>query len=128
MRQGGHRHSPWTVVAAAVVGALIGGWATFGLYAPPPVPPRPDQRESAQRGHDLAVLVCARCHGVTAAAKSPNPQAPPFPTLISRLSEEGLLEQLEIGLSLGHRPMPPWHFSTEQADDLLTYMVSLEGQ
>ncbi len=128
MKKDDRRHSSLTVLASAVIGAVIGAWSAFGLVTSPPELPRPDQRESAQRGHDIAVLVCARCHAVTLSAQSPNLNAPPFPTLISRLSKEGLLEQLEIGLSLGHRPMPPWNFSTEQADDLLTYLASLQGK
>jgi len=78
------------------------------------------------RGRDLAILVCDQCHSVLKSGKSPDQKAPPFRHLVTKLSSEGLAEQLEIALSLGHSPMPPWKLSPEQANDLLTYIIWLK--
>jgi len=111
------------VVIAAVGGALVGAGVAFALASHWQT--QGDKRPGERRGHDIAALVCARCHAVGAEGQSPNPNAPPFRTLVDRLTDEGLQEQLEEGLPLGHSPMPPWNFSQEQEEDLLIYIFSL---
>ena len=113
------------ILIATVFGFLLGAAFAFSLTFFWEV--RFDNRTEIERGRDLARLACSRCHGISATDSSTHPKAPLFRKLVSRLTAEGLAEQLEIGLSLGHSPMPPWNVSTEQADDLLAYMISLQA-
>ncbi len=120
------RFSSTTLGAAVLLGILSGAamafiTVTYWLGAA-------DQRISQQRGRDLAILVCDQCHAISKTGKSPNPTAPPFRQLVEKLSPEGLGEQLEVALSLGHKPMPPWKLSPEQANDLLTYILLLKDK
>ena len=83
--------------------------------------------ESAEvmRGRELAELLCARCHAIGPTGDSTNPQSPPFRTLEAKLTLEGVEDQIAEGLSLGHEPMPPWQFSSQQIVDLVSYIASL---
>lgn len=118
------RLSYGTLVAGIFCGILIG--AAIGVFATNYRQNMTDERTSQQRGQDLAILVCDKCHAISNNDKSRNPKAPPFRKLVEKLSSEGLGEQLEIALSLGHKPMPPWKLSLEQANDLLTFIVMLD--
>lgn len=106
-------------VIAAVAGLVIGALAMRIWLI------NSDLRTSQQRGRDIAVLVCAQCHAVRKTGKSPRTGAPPFRTLIGKFTEEGMREQLDLALSLEHKPMPPWKFSSEQVNDLMAYLVQL---
>ena len=77
------------------------------------------------RGRELAQLLCARCHAIGPAGDSTNPGAPPFRTLEEKLTLEGVEDQIAEGLSLGHEPMPPWQFSSQQIVELVSYIASL---
>lgn len=119
-----NRFSATTLGAAILLGILTGAaiaFLTVNYWLA-----SADQRTSQQRGQDLAILVCSQCHTISTTGKSPNPAAPPFHKLVEKLSEEGLSEQLDVALSLGHSPMPPWKLSPEQANDLLTFIVMLK--
>ena len=112
------------LLISAFVGFLLGAAFAFGLTFFWQV--RFDNRTSLERGYELARLACSRCHAIGQNDESTHPKAPPFRTLASRLTAEGLAEQLEIGLSLGHAPMPPWKISPQQSEDLLAYLLSLQ--
>ena len=113
--------SRFPIILISIVLAAIIGFAV-GIFWQGDV----DNRTSAMRGHDLAALTCSRCHNLSASGKSPNKAAPPFRTLVNRLSQEGLQEQLEVALSMGHAPMPPWNISPEQSNDLLAFILSIQ--
>ena len=102
------------------VGAVaMAAWSWWTAY----------EREAAaavQRGHDLAQLLCAQCHAVADEPTSPRDGAPPFRTLIDRLTIEGVDDMLAESIAIGHDPMPEWTLSSGQISDLLDYMVSLE--
>lgn len=80
---------------------------------------------SIERGHDLARLVCSKCHAIGATGASPNPDAPPFRTLLEKLTLEGIEDELAEGIRLGHQPMPQWEFSSQQIYDLGSFIASL---
>jgi len=81
-----------------------------------------DDTASIKRGHELAQLLCMRCHAITGPGPGPNEKSPPFTTLIPKLGLEGVADQLLEGLPMGHDPMPKWEFSEQQAEDLLLYL------
>ena len=118
------QHSSTSLIMVAIAGALVGAAIAFGLVFFWQA--KADYRTAEQRGRDLAILVCARCHAIGAVGKSTNPASPPFRDLVDKLSREGLEEALEVALSLGHKPMPPWNLSPEQAVDLAVYIESLK--
>lgn len=106
-------------VIAAVAGVIVGALAMRIWLIDS------DLRTSQQRGFDIANLACSHCHAVKKTGKSPRAGAPPFRTLIKKFTEEGMREQLDLALSLQHRPMPAWKFSAEQVDDLMAYLLEL---
>jgi len=114
-----------TILASAILLAMLVG-AGIALFSANYWLAFDDQRTSQQRGKDIAILVCENCHSISTTGTSPNSKAPPFRHLVEKLSSEGLGEQLEIALSLGHAPMPPWKLSPEQATDLLTFITLLK--
>ncbi len=85
------------------------------------------EQEVVQHGRELANLLCKRCHAISGPGPSPRKAAPPFSTLIGKLTFEGLADQLLEGLRLGHKPMPPWEFSERQALNLLVYIDSVSA-
>ena len=108
------------LMIAALAGAII--MALFMLYYGIDLI---NGASAAQRGHEMAQLLCQRCHAIGPTGKSPNPLSPPFRSLLAKLTMEGLADEIDEGLPLGHRPMPPWQFSTRQAEDLLAYIASI---
>ncbi|MGI9412476.1 MAG: c-type cytochrome [Hyphomicrobiales bacterium] len=99
-------------IAVAVVAAL---WLWAGSV----------ENASTERGRELAELLCAKCHAIGPDGESTNPKSPPFRTLEAKLTLEGIEDQVAEGLSLGHEPMPTWQFSSQQIEDLVTYIVSV---
>lgn len=80
---------------------------------------------SIERGGDLARLLCAKCHTLSARGKSPNANATPFRNLLQKLTLEGIEDELAEGILLGHQPMPQWQFSGQQIYDLSSFITSL---
>ncbi len=103
-----------------VAGFLAAGWLSDD--------PDAEYEAAVQRGHDLATLMCARCHAVADEPQSPREGAPPFRTIMGRLTAEGLDDELSEGLVAGHDPMPRWLLSTRQIDDLFFYIDSISVQ
>jgi uncharacterized protein (DUF433 family) len=57
---------------------------------------------------------------------SPLKIAPPFRTLHKRYPVETLAEALAEGLSTGHPTMPEFQLETDQINDFISYLKSLE--
>lgn len=94
-----------------------------------PMPARSeDEMKSIVRGKELAQLLCQRCHAIAGPGPGKEEKSPPFSTLITRLTLEGVADQLLEGLPLGHDPMPAWQFSEQQAEDLLFYIYSVSTE
>jgi mono/diheme cytochrome c family protein len=81
------------------------------------------------RGEFLARENCSTCHAVGPVGVSPYPLAPPFRTLSKKYDVEGLAESLAEGIVVGNtgaRQMPMFVLSTDEIDDLIAYLKSLE--
>ena len=79
-----------------------------------------------ERGHQLLVQYCSRCHAVEKTGESPNPASPPFRTLHERYPVEYLEEALGEGISVGHPEMPEFKLEPVQIGDVIDYLKTLE--
>lgn len=106
------RHLP---MAAALSGALLA------------VPPAAAQEDPAViRGRAFVKTNCGPCHAIGRTDASPLPLAPPFRELHTRYPVENLEEPLAEGIMTGHPSMPQFQLATNEIDDVIAYLKSLE--
>jgi cytochrome c len=74
----------------------------------------------------LLAEMCASCHAIEKSGASPHPAAPPFRRLSRRLDIDELYDRLREGLLAGHRDMPAFRFSREDARAIRAYVRSIE--
>ena len=79
-------------------------------------------QELAARGHALLSEMCASCHAIEKSGASPHPGAPPFRVISRRFDIDDLYEKLREGLSSGHRDMPTFRFTREDARAVRAYL------
>lgn len=79
-------------------------------------------------GRVLLEVNCARCHAIGRSGESPHPQAPPFRELSRRYPVSDLDEALVEGLSSGHRDMPEFVFTPEQASAIIQYLQGIQDR
>jgi mono/diheme cytochrome c family protein len=82
--------------------------------------------EQEARGYTFAKTSCAGCHGITANAASPNPEAPPFDAVVNT---KGLTARtLETFLRDSHNFPGQMAFEVDPAkvDDVTAYMLTLK--
>jgi len=112
-----------TVVAAILCAGLYSAWSQTD-----------DAAEEVQKGHRLAVAVCAICH-VAADDQETHPllqpPAPPFKEIAQRKDLDGAT--LEKFLTTTHRDlvtqkgMPNLNLADFQAKQVAAYLLSLRG-
>ena len=86
-----------------------------------------DPDAAIERGRAFAEQNCGSCHAIGSSGESPLAKAPPFRTLHDRYPVENLTESLAEGIRTGHPAMPQFdELDTEQIDDLIAYLKSLE--
>ena len=78
------------------------------------------------RGRALLTQMCSSCHAVGTRGASPNPAAPAFRIISRRMDLDDLYERLREGLSSGHRDMPTFRFSREDARAVRAYLRTIE--
>jgi mono/diheme cytochrome c family protein len=82
----------------------------------------------AEVGHDLALRLCAPCHAIGPAERSPIPTAPAFRRMEGRVGDfDKLIENLQGGVLAGHPEMPAFVLREHEARALVAYMRSLSG-
>jgi cytochrome c len=86
----------------------------------------PDLR--SERGKALATSMCAACHAMGTTDISPHPDAPPFRTLEKRLDLDSFVDRLRENLTSGHPDMPTFRFARDDAQALVAYLRSIQGQ
>ncbi len=82
--------------------------------------------ESAFRGKRIAEANCSDCHAIAQFDVGANPKAPPFRKMGERRPLEGLREDIAGDLFLRHAVMPDFRPDAQQADDIVTYMESIQ--
>ena len=85
----------------------------------------PAQADLVADGRTIAEADCAACHAVGEIGDSPNPQAPPFRTILSNYRADVLEEELIAGIQVAH-PMPDFQFNPQGADALVAYLQSIQ--
>jgi cytochrome c len=81
-----------------------------------------------QRGRGLAQRLCGDCHAIGRSGTSPLPAAPRFRALDDRINLSQLPRRLQSGQLTGHQDMPTFRFSSDDADAIVAYMRSIQGQ
>ena len=81
--------------------------------------------ERAERGRLLLTQNCADCHALGRTGESPLPSAPPFRRIGERMDLNELMARMREGLSSGHRDMPMFRFSREDARAIRSYLNSI---
>jgi cytochrome c len=80
---------------------------------------------TVQRGLNLAMANCARCHAIDKISPSPLALAPPFRDLHLRYPVENLAESLAEGIVTGHQNMPEFRLDPGQVRDFIDFLKSL---
>lgn len=117
-----------TFLALAAAAAL----AACASPGPPPgpdwsgVPPLPTLDPQQQRGHDFALRRCAGCHTVGLDDGGAG-DGPAFYKLARRYNAISLERRFADVSAHGFDSMPPVEISRDQAEDLIAYFDSLQG-
>jgi cytochrome c len=77
------------------------------------------------QGRLLLEKNCSRCHAIGPTDTSPNAQAPPFRTVITRYPAEYLAEALAEGIITRHSDMPEFVFAPDEIEAIVAYLNSL---
>lgn len=79
-------------------------------------------------GQSLARQHCSSCHAIGRGDPSRMPGAIPFRDLSQLYPVADLAESLVEGLMTGHPDMPEFRFSTEAANDLISFLESIQAE
>jgi cytochrome c len=79
------------------------------------------------RGRALVGQLCAECHAVGTTGKSPRAGAPAFRQLDRRLDLDTFVDRLREGLESGHRDMPTFRFTRQDAHAVVAYLRSIQA-
>lgn len=79
----------------------------------------------SDQGRMLLEKNCSRCHAIGHTDASPNSQAPPFRTVVTRYPAEDLAEALAEGIMTRHSDMPEFVFAPDEIDAIVTYLDTL---
>jgi mono/diheme cytochrome c family protein len=87
----------------------------------------PDPGWPEQHGRALAERMCGNCHAVGRSGRSPHIGAPPFRQFDRRLDLDDFTARLREGLMVGHRDMPMFHFTRDDARAFVFYLRSIQA-
>lgn len=111
------RRYPWSPIRV--------GAATLALVLPLATFQPASGSELTEQGQDIAQRLCAACHGIGRAERSPIPVAPAFRRLEPRVDLDRMIERLQNGLIAGHPEMPVFVLKENEARALVAYMKAL---
>jgi cytochrome c len=77
-------------------------------------------------GRTMAAENCAACHAIGPHGSSPNVDAPPFRSLLSRYDAKVLTLELNEGMRVAHGSMPQFQFNPVATDSLIAYLRSVQ--
>ena len=108
-----HNRASWLNAGAALFAAMAAAIS-------------PSAASNTDRGKQLALTHCARCHAVDKVSPSPLAIAPPFRILHERYPVETLEEALAEGIVTGHPSMPEFRFDGAEVGDFIAFLKTLE--
>lgn len=82
--------------------------------------------DPAKEGRRIAVRMCSGCHAIGSAGRSPHPGAPLFRRLGEIADLDTIRERLRQGLFSGHRDMPEFRMSRQDARALQIYLRNIQ--
>ncbi len=85
------------------------------------------QDDLHESGRALAQRLCAPCHAIGTAERSPNAAAPPFRHFEPRVDLSDLAERMRDGLIAGHPEMPVFVLHDHEARALVTYLRAVQS-
>jgi mono/diheme cytochrome c family protein len=115
----------WTALAAGAI--CIFGVQSFS-HAMPADAQRPDNRESARVGRDVAKRYCAGCHAIGRTGSSPNPKAPRFALIAELYPDNNPANVLTDGTVIRHPGMPEFRMLPAETDGLVAYLRRISRQ
>lgn len=80
------------------------------------------------RGKALLVRLCGQCHATGTAGASPHPAAPVFRRLGNRIDLDAIEDRLRQGLFSGHRDMPEFRLTREEARAVRIYLRNIQSR
>lgn len=80
-----------------------------------------------RQGQDVALRLCAACHAIERAERSPIATAPAFRRLAPRVDLDRMSERLQSGIVVGHPEMPAFVLKEHEALALVAYIKSLQA-
>jgi mono/diheme cytochrome c family protein len=115
----------WAALAAGAI-------CIFGVHslshAMPADAQKPDNRESARIGREVAKQYCAGCHAIGRTGDSPNPKAPRFPLIAERYPGNNPANELIDGTVVRHPGMPEFRMLPAETDGLVAYLRRISRQ
>ncbi len=108
-------HPPFNRLKLPLLASLV---ALFLLAPPANAELTRKQSEAIKHGNALAKLNCARCHSTELEGKSPHEKAPPFWTLFTRRSVDGIADMLVKQSTPDSSDMPHFIITQKQARDI----------
>ncbi|MFD0914833.1 c-type cytochrome [Pseudahrensia aquimaris] len=82
--------------------------------------------EMIAAGQEILQSNCAQCHEVTSKGKSPHRQAVEFRYLSRSYPVSQLAEALAEGIMSGHPDMPMFEFDSQQVEQIIAYLESIQ--
>ena len=107
-----HRGSRISILAVATI------MTALSMASPATADPLP--------GKHMALQWCSECHAVAENDTSANPKAPPFPKLAAQPSITEY--SLRVLLRTPHETMPNLILKPDEADELISYIMSLKSR
>lgn len=104
----------WLLPAMSIFLCAAGNEA-FAQYGP------------VQEGHNLVLRLCATCHAIGSAERSPNAAAPTFRHIEARIDLNELAKRLHEGIIVGHPEMPAFILKEHEARALVAYLRSIQA-
>lgn len=79
-------------------------------------------------GRDLAQQLCATCHAIGSAERSPNAMAPAFRHIEWRVDLSEMAQKLQDGIIGGHPEMPVFKLTEPESRALVAYLRSIQQE
>lgn len=123
MRQSGHGISTRTIILLGALMALPACSREAGT-----APAAAEEAAAVLPGQEIAQNLCAGCHAIGLEGDSPHAEAPRFRDLSEMYPVRLLEEALAEGIAVGHPDMPEFRLDSDQVEQLIQYLESIQAK